>query len=134
MKICIPTDCDRGTESAMSPHFGKAPFFTLVDLDTMDIEALPNPSRNTHHKSAHHVPLLTSHSVEAVVCEGIGRRALSALRAAGIEVLSSPAGTVGWVIAAVSAGHIHPLPTHVACGGSEGRDCPDGQVLADPAT
>jgi predicted Fe-Mo cluster-binding NifX family protein len=105
----------------MSPHFGTAPFFTLVDLDTMNIEAVRNPNCHSQHGSCHHVPMLKAHSVDAVVCETIGRRALGSLRDAGIEVLSSPAGTVGWVIAAVSAGHTHPMPAHVACGGGDGH-------------
>jgi len=134
MKICIPTDCDRGTESATSPHFGTAPFFTLVDLDRMHVESVPNPSCHSRNGNCHRISLLTSHSVDAVVCEGVGRRAFDALREAGIEVLSSPAGTVGWVIAAVSAGHTHRLTEHTACAGGRGHGCHEADPVPGDAT
>jgi predicted Fe-Mo cluster-binding NifX family protein len=31
MKICIPTHGDEGLEAAVAGHWGRAPFFTLVD-------------------------------------------------------------------------------------------------------
>ncbi len=33
MKVCIPTSDDLGLKSAISGHFGGAPFFLIVDTD-----------------------------------------------------------------------------------------------------
>jgi predicted Fe-Mo cluster-binding NifX family protein len=91
MKICIPTDDDRGVEGRACGDFGRAPFFTLVDPDTGDAEVLPNPDCHAHPGACHHIPQLRAHGVSVVVCEGLGRRAADALIEAGIET-RRPAG------------------------------------------
>ena len=42
MKIAIPTQDDRASEARVSPHFGRAPYFALVDTKTGEVEFLPN--------------------------------------------------------------------------------------------
>lgn len=117
MKICIPTESGQWLESKTSDHFGTAPFFTFIDVDTDTYRVVPNPECHNHHGTCHHVPLLTAHEIDAIVCTGIGRRALSALRDAGIEALAAPDKTVGGVVRAVRDGTARPLPAHHACEG-----------------
>jgi len=121
MKICIPTNDNRGLESQASMHFGSAPFFILADVESANLEVVPNPECQDHHQSCHHIPLLKAHAVDAVVCEGIGRRAVSGLREAGIDVLVPPARTVSEIVHAVNAGDARPLSADDACGGGRRR-------------
>ena len=90
MKICIPTNDDRGCDSQASMHFGDAPFFVLAEVESAALEVLRNPECHGHHQSCHHTQVLKAHAVDAVVCEGIGRRAVDGLRDAGIDVLVPP--------------------------------------------
>ena len=68
MKICIPTNDDRGLESEASAHFGGAPFFILADVESRGLKVVRNPECHDHQQSCHHVQLLQAHAVDAVVC------------------------------------------------------------------
>jgi predicted Fe-Mo cluster-binding NifX family protein len=37
MRIAVPSVDDRGLESEMSAHFGRAPYYTLVDVENGEI-------------------------------------------------------------------------------------------------
>lgn len=121
MKICIPTNDDRGLESRASMHFGDAPFFILADVESAGLKVVRNPECRDHRHSCHHVRLLEAHDVDAVVCEGIGRRALSGLREAGIDVLVPPDRTVSEIVQAVNAGRARRLSADDAWGGGRRR-------------
>jgi predicted Fe-Mo cluster-binding NifX family protein len=87
MKICVPTKNDRGPASEAFDHFGDAPFFAIADVDTGEIKVVRNPECHDEPHACHHVSLLQAHAVQAVACEGIGRRAFAGLREAGIDVI-----------------------------------------------
>jgi predicted Fe-Mo cluster-binding NifX family protein len=117
MKICIPTDEDRGFESEASAHFGRAPLFVLADTTGSDLRVVRNPECHEHHGSCHHHDLLKAHHVDAVVCEGIGRRATSGLEEVGIDVLVPPARTVREIVDALRLGKARRLSPGDACAG-----------------
>jgi predicted Fe-Mo cluster-binding NifX family protein len=128
MKICIPTEDDRGLESRAFGHFGSAPFFTLVDVDNGQLEVLRNSGcqhgRHGHRghqgqnsRHSHHVRQFKSHDVDAVLCNGVGRRAFAALDEAGIGIFSASGSTVSDIIERVRAGETVRLSPDQACGG-----------------
>jgi predicted Fe-Mo cluster-binding NifX family protein len=117
MKICIPTQNDRGPDSEASDHFGKAPFFVLADVDNGGLEVVRNPECHEQHHSCHHVQVLKAHAVDAVLCSGIGRRALAGLTEAGIEVLAPAGRTVSEIVETVKVGKVRSLSPEDVCGG-----------------
>ena len=45
MKICMPTEGDKGISEKLYAHFGSAPYFTVVDTETGDVsEIIPHLS------------------------------------------------------------------------------------------
>jgi len=48
MKICIPTQDDLGLESQLFSHFGSAPFFTIVEVDSGDLQVMGNLGLHSH--------------------------------------------------------------------------------------
>jgi predicted Fe-Mo cluster-binding NifX family protein len=121
MKICIPTEHDRGLESRASDHFGTAPFFIFADVDGGGLKTVPNPECHEHRGTCHHIRMLKSHAVDAVACEGIGRQAVAGLTRAGIDVLVPAQGTVAEIVATISAGKARRLSSDEACGGGHHR-------------
>ena len=117
MRLCIPTISDAGLESRLSPHFGSAPFFTFVDTDSGEVRAEPNdhaghePGRCTPTKG------LEGRSLDAVVCRGLGLRALRALSGAGIPVLATESWSVSQALVDVRGGTARPLTAEEACAG-----------------
>jgi hypothetical protein len=46
VKVAIPTMGNNGMDEYVSEHFGRAPTFTLVDLDTNKVRVIPNTSEH----------------------------------------------------------------------------------------
>jgi predicted Fe-Mo cluster-binding NifX family protein len=88
MKICIPTEDEGGLEAQVCGHFGSAPFYTVVEVESGEVEVIGN---NTSHERQHGacapIEHLASHSLDAMVCQGIGRGAILRLQQQGIRVL-----------------------------------------------
>ena len=93
MKVAIPTMGDGGMDEAICQHFGRAPTFTIVDLDHREIKVLPNVSE---HMGGKGLPTETmfAEGVQVMIVGGLGPKAVQAFSQANIEVFVGAAGTV----------------------------------------
>jgi predicted Fe-Mo cluster-binding NifX family protein len=93
MKVCIPTMDYRGMEEYVCQHFGQAPTFTMVDLETGTIHILPNVSK---HMGGSGLPtdMLTSHGIQTMIVGGLGPKAIQFFTEHCIEVFVGATGTV----------------------------------------
>jgi predicted Fe-Mo cluster-binding NifX family protein len=98
MKICIPTETTSGRDSNVSEHFGSSPFFTIYDDATDTFDTVANSNQHHAHGSCHPISMLGEKRVDAVVCRGMGARAVLGLKEAGTKVYVCKAGTVDQVI------------------------------------
>jgi predicted Fe-Mo cluster-binding NifX family protein len=119
MKICIPTVDDRGIQGTASYHFGSAPFFTVVDVETEACEVIPNGGHGHGGGACVPVDLLKKHALDAVACLGMGRGAMSTLSQAGIDVLLAESNNVAEIVEAARNRALRPLPADHACGGHQ---------------
>ncbi len=76
MKICFPSETDQGMKAALYGHFGSAPYFTIVDTESSRVEVHDNRGRVHAHGACLPAGALEGLGVEAVVCGGMGLRAL----------------------------------------------------------
>ena len=90
MKLCVPTETDRGMDAVTAAHFGTAPYFTMVDLENDTVTIVRNPACGHAPGACHHLDILRAHEVDVVASSGIGRRAFTALDEAGIRVVPAP--------------------------------------------
>jgi len=93
MKICIPTMGEGGMQEAICQHFGRAPTFTMVDLDSGKITVLQNVSE---HMGGTGLPTETifAAGVQVMIVGGLGPKAVSLFNQAGVEVFVGAVGTV----------------------------------------
>jgi predicted Fe-Mo cluster-binding NifX family protein len=114
VKLCIPTTSEAGLEGRLSPHFGKAPYLTVVDLETGRAEVLPN--HRAHHEGGRCQPveLLAGLTVDAIVCRGMGQRALDRLRTTDVPVFRTDAWTVADAVREYRSGGVSRM-THEEC-------------------
>jgi predicted Fe-Mo cluster-binding NifX family protein len=93
MKVCIPTMGNGGMEEAISQHFGRAPTFTLVDLNTKEVHILPNRS---NHMGGKGLPtdMLRDQGVQVMIVGGLGPKAIQAFAQQCVEVFVGATGTV----------------------------------------
>jgi len=121
MKICIPTMGKGGLDDSVGEHFGRAPTYTIVDLDTDEVKVVPNVS---HHTSGYGDPpeIMVREGVNVMVCQGLGRRAISMFEGFGITVYIGASGTVKDAVYTFKQGELQKASESDGCGKHAFRD------------
>ena len=101
-RIVIPAEDGNGLNARLSEHFGRAPYFIIVELEDGDIsnvQVVPNESE--HFGGFGRPPdRILQFRPNAVITYGMGPRALSIFQEARIAVLKANADTVKDVVEA----------------------------------
>jgi predicted Fe-Mo cluster-binding NifX family protein len=109
MRACFPVAHDRGLESRVYPHFGSAPMFLIVDIESKATRTVANPECEHAHGRCHPFDVLADEKIDAVVVSGIGPGALDRLREARIAVYHTSRGTVSEALDAIARGALPPV-------------------------
>jgi predicted Fe-Mo cluster-binding NifX family protein len=109
MRIAISADNDNGLDSVVSPHFGRCPYFVLVDMEGQEVtatKAVNNPYYGNHRPGQ--VPaFIDSHDVNVMLTGGMGRRAIMFFEQFGIQPVTGAAGTVRQSLERYLGGGLH---------------------------
>ena len=121
MKICIQTMGKRGLDDSVGEHFGRVPTYTIVDLEADEVKVVPNVS---HHIGGQGDPpeIMAREGVNVMVCQGLGRRAISMFEGFGINVYIGAIGTVRDAVAAFKQDRLQKATVDDACGKHAFRD------------
>ena len=96
MRIAISADTNGGLDSAVGQHFGRCPYFALVDVEgteVTEVTTVANPFYPNH--SPGEVPnFIHSQKANVMLAGGMGRRAVMFFEQLGIEAATGAAGTV----------------------------------------
>jgi predicted Fe-Mo cluster-binding NifX family protein len=96
MRVAISADDSNGLDSVVSPHFGRCPYFVLVDLEGQEVkavQAISNPYYGNHQPGQ--VPgFIHSQGADVMLTGGMGRRAIVFFQEYGIEAATGASGTV----------------------------------------
>jgi predicted Fe-Mo cluster-binding NifX family protein len=86
MKLCVSsTGRDRG--SRVDTAFGRAPFFLIIDMESMDVKVVQNSAAAGGHGAGIGAAQIVSDAgVDAVLSGYVGPNAFNALQASGIKV------------------------------------------------
>lgn len=114
MKLCVPTMEKGGLDDNVSPHFGRAPTFTVIDLDTDEVKVIKNRSEHMGGlgKPPEHLAKTGS---KVMICTGLGPRAIQMLTTYGIEVYVGASGTAGNAVHMWREGKLRPASYDEAC-------------------
>ena len=105
MKVAI-TSTGPTLDSPVDPRFGRCAYFIIVDTDTMEFQAIPNPAANaTGGAGTMAAQFVASQGVQAVVTGEVGPNALAALQAAGIGMITGVSGTVREAVERIRSGN-----------------------------
>jgi predicted Fe-Mo cluster-binding NifX family protein len=121
MKICVPTEDNQGLESRLYDHFGSAPFLALADTDSEHLEMVENRGHHHAHGQCAPVERIDADQTDAVVCQGMGKRACASFERVGVDVLITTAVTLRDAIAEARGGKLRKLTPKEACGGRGGH-------------
>lgn len=117
MKICFPVQQDEGMGSTVYNHFGSAPIFMVVDMDTNTLSSINNQDQHHAHGACNPMKALDNQNVDAIVVGGIGAGALTRLNQMGITVHRSQAATIQENIALLASKSLPVLTVQGCCGG-----------------
>jgi len=111
-RIVIPVTEDSGLNSRLSEHFGRAPYFMVIEIgsegEILKIEAIPNTSE--HFGGFGRPPdRILQLNPTALITYNIGPRALNIFQQARVAVLRANAPTVREVIEAFKRGQLEEL-------------------------
>jgi predicted Fe-Mo cluster-binding NifX family protein len=110
-RIVIPAEDGNGLNARLSEHFGRAPYFIIVELEDgniSNVQVVPNESE--HFGGFGRPPdRILQFRPNAVITYGMGPRALSIFQEARIAVLKANADTVKDVVEAYGQNKLEEL-------------------------
>ena len=112
-RIMIPVEDESGLEAKLAHHFGRAPYFAIVEID----ETQEAPTVKTEPNRSEHMGGAPGHSHESflalkpnvVVAYSMGPGALTTFQSAGVTVLEATADTVKGNIESFKEGKLKEL-------------------------
>lgn len=122
MRVAISAQEDNGLESAISHHFGRCPYFVLIEVDDGMLgepEVVDNPYYTGHQPGM--VPgFINTLNVDVMLSGGMGRRAIGFFEDFGIKIGTGASGTVRQSVEDYLAGR---LSESDPCRESRGKGC-----------
>ncbi|WP_048147794.1 NifB/NifX family molybdenum-iron cluster-binding protein [Palaeococcus ferrophilus] len=101
MRIAVPAEDDRGLESRVSGHFGRARYFVFVDVENNEIKGAEVVEVPFEEHGPGDLPnFVKEHGGEVVLAYGMGQRAIGFFNQLGIEVVTGAYGHVEDVVKA----------------------------------
>ena len=97
MKILIPVLENRGKESRVSPHFGRAPYFAFYDSETDKLEIIENKSEHFGGMGRPAENML-KYKPDVVFAVGMGPRAIDLFRSNDVMIETGEYNTVEDII------------------------------------
>ena len=79
MKIALATDDNMGLDAVVSHHFGRCPYYIVVDVDDKeikDVKAVKNPFYESHGQTGEVPNFIHSLGVDVIISGGMGPKAI----------------------------------------------------------
>jgi predicted Fe-Mo cluster-binding NifX family protein len=96
MRIAISADTNNDLDSRVGAHFGRCPYFALVDVEGTEVKGVKvveNPFYAKH--SPGQVPsFINNQGASVMLAGGMGRRAVTIFEQMGIRAATGATGTV----------------------------------------
>ena len=111
-RIVMPVENQAGLEAPIAEHFGKAPYYAVVDLDknnaVSNIKTEMNRSEHAGGVGLPHENLLVL-KPDVFVVYGMGPGCLRSLQSTGMIVLKAVGNTVNDIVTAFKEGQLKAL-------------------------
>jgi len=111
-RLVIATETQNSLNAPVAQHFGRAPYFLIVDLDAkLGITSVKTIDNISEHRGGTGSPHdhISKLQPSALIVHGMGPRGIMAFKNAGIKVLQANANTVNEVIEAYKQGKLQEL-------------------------
>lgn len=133
MRIIVSSDNCGALDSSVSHHFGRCPYFTVVDVEEdriINAESVENPYFGAHSPGQVPAHVRQMLGAEVMLAGGMGRRAIDIFNDLGIDCRTVGAGTVRNAVEKYLAGI---LPGASPCAESTAHSQDDRGYESEPA-
>jgi predicted Fe-Mo cluster-binding NifX family protein len=111
-RIVIPVENEAGLDAPVAEHFGRAPFFAVVDLDEksniVSVKTEANTGEHVGGTGHPHENILALKPNVIIAC-GMGPGGLASFQNSGVNVLKTTPTTVAEVVTQYKAGKLEKL-------------------------
>ncbi len=108
MRIAISAESNNGLDSIIGHHFGRCPYFALVDIEGNEIKGInviDNPFFAGHEVGQ--VPgFIHEQGADVMLSGGMGGRAIQFFTQFGIDIATGASGTVKQAVTEFLAGNL----------------------------
>jgi predicted Fe-Mo cluster-binding NifX family protein len=138
MKVAV-SSTGPDLDAQVDPRFGRAQYLLVVDIDSLEFEALENPNMAAGGGAGiQTAQMIAAKGAEAVITGNCGPNAYRTLAAAGIGVHVGASGTVRQAIEDFKSGKYQAttgpsVPGHFGMGGGPGAGRPTASFAAGAA-
>ena len=108
MRIAVSAETNAGLEAPVAGHFGRCPFFALIDLEgelVQSVQVVANPFF-PHHEPGQVPGFVHSQGAHAILTGGMGGRAAAFFEDYGIRPITGAAGTVQQALESLQRGDL----------------------------
>jgi len=102
-RVIVPTENQEGVNAQLAEHFGRAPYYTVVELgedgEVSNVKTVPNVGEHAGGMGFSHDHIL-EYKPTALIVYGMGPRGLNTFQSAGVVVLKANANAVSEVVKA----------------------------------
>lgn len=106
MRICV-TAAGNTLDAPIDPRFGRAPYFVIVNSETMAFEAVPNVAAGAMSGAGiQAAQTIAGKGVNVLITGNVGPNAFQALSSAGIRIVVGAYGAVREVIEKYKRGEL----------------------------
>ncbi len=112
-RLVIPVEDNNGLKSRVAQHFGRAPYFAVIDLDDKGTVSHVDFQANTgehHGGSGHPHENILALKPDVIVAFGMGLGGIQSFRNAQIRVLKAEQNVAEEVVNAFKQGTLKELP------------------------
>jgi predicted Fe-Mo cluster-binding NifX family protein len=110
-RIVIPVEDESGLEAHLAEHFGRAPYFAVINFDNGKVSNVKTePNTGEHHGGVGHPhENLLALKPSVIVAHGMGQCGLNSFKNAGVIVLKADSNTVKEIINSYNQGKLTEL-------------------------
>ena len=111
-RVIVPAEDQKGLNARLAEHFGRAPYFAVVELnengEVANVNTVPNVGEHAGGMGQAHDHILELKPT-AIIVYGMGPRGLITFQNAGVAILKANANTVGEVVNAYKEDKLQEL-------------------------
>ena len=116
MIVAVPLETSEGLDSLICEHFGSAPLYAVCNTDSRRLQIVENSNKGHEHGQCSPIGIFSRNNIEAVLCKGIGGRAIDKLRMLNIEVfVAGGLSTLSEALDSFKKGAMRKIETQDAC-------------------